>query len=447
MRRDVNLYWCGQTASAFGSVFTAIALPVVALTDLGATPGEVGVIGAAATVPGIVLGLLAGALADRVARPRRAMLLLDLLSAAAVGAVALGLRQGVASIGWLIGLGLVQGFLGVLLASLYFVHLRQLVGAQAIGQARARLQAGQFGAALAGRILAGPVIALFGSSAALATDGASYLLSALALASMRSPDRTAALPRAAAPRQGVRGAAAGLRFFAAHPFHRALLLFMVAPAAALAGAATLTGPFLLRTVHLPVGVYGLAFVLSGVMGLTGSAVAGRLLHPGRDARLTVLVCFGGALLSSVLLPVAAGPLPLAVVCAALGIGLPVLFGAVANVALVSVLATDVPEAVMGRAMAALQVVTSATALVGALAGGFLGDLLGVRSALWVLIGAALLVIGAVGPSAARAARDLRAADRRAAAADGPHPDTPDAHGTDAGEPDAAAAGPATATTV
>ncbi|MFF4653553.1 MFS transporter [Streptomyces sp. NPDC001380] len=432
MRRDVNLYWCGQTASAFGSVFTTIALPVVALTDLGATAGEVGLISAAATVPGIVFGLLAGVLADRAARPRRAMLLLDLLSAAAVGAVALGLRHGVASIGWLTGLGLVQGFLGVLLGSLYFVHLRHLVGAQAIGQTRARLQAGQFGAALAGRILAGPVIALFGGAAALGTDAASYLLSALALAGMRSPDRTAAPPRTETRREGIRGAAAGMRFFAGHPFHRALLLFVAAPAAALAGAATLTGPFLLRTVHLPVGVYGLAFVLSGVMGLTGSALAERLLRPGRDARLTVLVCFAGALLSSVLLPVAAGPLPLAALCAALGIGLPVLFGAVANVALVSVLATDVAEAMMGRAMAALQVVTSATALVGALAGGFLGDLLGVRAALWMLAGAGLLVIGAVGPSAARAARGLRAA----------HADA-DAPGTDGA--DTPAAGPAAAT--
>ncbi|MFD6529733.1 MFS transporter [Streptomyces sp. NPDC060184] len=423
MRRDVNLYWCGETASSFGSVFTAIALPVVALTELGATAGQVGLISAASTVPGIVLGLLAGALADRIERPRRAMILMDLLSAASVAAVALALRHGVASIVWLMGLGLVQGLLGVLLGSLYFVHLRQLVGAEAIGPVRARLQAGQFGAALVGRILAGPVIALFGSAVALGTDAVSYLLSALALLSMRSPDRAAAVPETAGQkREGVRGAAAGLRFFAGHPFHRALLLFIVAPAAAMTGVATLTGPFLLRTVHLPVGVYGLAFVLSGVMGLTGSALAGRLLRPGRDARLTVLVCFAAALASLIPLPVAAGPLPLAVFCAALGLGLPVLFGAVANVALVSVLATDVPEAMMGRGMAALQVIMSATALAGALAGGYLGDLLGVRTALWALIGTGLLVVGAVGPAAVRAARDLRARDEQEQK---PAPDAPD----------------------
>ncbi|WP_328720250.1 MFS transporter [Streptomyces sp. NBC_00247] len=415
VRRDVNLYWCGQTATAFGTVFTAIALPVVALTDLGATAGQVGLISAASTVPGIVLGLLAGVLADRIVHPRRAMMLLDLLSAAAVGGVALGLRHGVASIGWLMALGLVQGFLAVLLSSLYFVHLRQLVGAEAIGPARARLQAGQFGAALVGRILAGPVIALFGSAAALGTDAASYLLSALALVSMRSSDRTDGQPGTGKRGEGLRGAAAGLRFFAGHPFHRALLLFLVAPAAALAGAATLTGPFLLRTVHVPVGVYGLAFVLAGVMGLTGSAIAGRLLGPGRDARTTVLAGFAGALLTSALLPVAAGPLPVAVFCAALGIGLPVLFGAVANVALVSVLATDVEESMMGRAMAGLQVITSSTVLVGALAGGFLGDLFGVRTALWVLTGTALLVVGLVGPAAVRAARDLHEAEADEAA--------------------------------
>ncbi|MEV6011408.1 MFS transporter [Streptomyces sp. NPDC051976] len=406
MRRDLNLYWWGQTTSAFGSVFTAVALPVVAIVQLGASPGQMGLITAASTVPGMVLGLPAGALADRIRHPRRALLTLDTFSALGVGAVALGLADHIVSVGWLIGLGVLQGLLSILIGCLYFVHLRQLVDADGIGPVRARLQAGQYGAALLGRILAGPVIVAFGSQAALAIDAASYLLSATALLSMRSSDLTAPTPGRDSTGT-FHGAASGLRFFAGHPFHRALLVFLVVPVAAMTGLATLTGPFLLRVIHLPTGYYGLAFVLSGVTGLAGSAAAARVLGPRSDPRRVTILAFTGGIACCLLLPLAGGPLPLAVACAALGIGLPIFFGAIANVAVSSVFATDVAEGEMGRITAALQVITATAAMLGSLAGGALGDQLGIRPALWALCAAALTAAALAGPHALRSARALR----------------------------------------
>ena len=406
MRRDLSLYWWGQTASAFGSVFTAVALPIVAIVHLGASPGQMGLISAASTLPGIVIGLPVGALADRIRRPRRMLLALDTVSALCVGLLALGLAAKIVSIGWLICLGMTQGCLSILVACLYFVHLRQLVDADGIGPARARLQAGQYGAALLGRILAGPVIVAFGSSVALGVDAASYLLSATALLSMRSPDlapTTSGQGRAGS----FRGAGSGLRFFAAHPFHRALLVFIIVPAAAAAGLSTLTGPFLLRVIHLPTAYYGLAFALSGLTGLVGSTVAARLLGPGSDPRRVTILAFAASTVGLLLLPLAAGPLPLATACAALGIALPIFFGAIANAALSSVLGTDVTEGEMGRIAAALQVFGGTASLLGALGGGALGDWLGIRAALWCLCATALAAAVLAGPQALRAARTLR----------------------------------------
>ncbi|QMU78067.1 MFS transporter [Streptacidiphilus sp. PB12-B1b] len=415
MRRDTTLYWWGQTASSFGSVFTAIALPIVAVEYLHASAGEIGLLTAAGIVPVLLLGLPAGALADRIARPRRVLAAMDLVSAVAVAVMALGLAHRTATVGWLVCLGVLMGLVGTLCSSLYFVHLRHLVGGDSVGPVRARLQAGQFGAGVVGRLLAGPAVVALGSAAALAVDGASYVLSALALLAMRTSGLVARESTASVG-STLRGSGAGLRFFAGDGYHRALLVFIVVPAATSSGLTTLTAPFLLRSVHLPVAAYGSVFALAGLLGLAGSTAAGRVLTPGRDPRQVTLAGFAGAVLLSLLLPMASGPLPLAAACAALGIGLPVFCGAIANVAIGSVLVADVPEDVLGRSMAALQVSASAAALLGALGSGALGDALGIRAALWTT---GLTGVGAVAcclPPALVGARRLRAAERAAGAA-------------------------------
>lgn len=409
---DLTRYWWGQTASAFGTVFTAIALPVVAVVHLGASPGKVALISAAAMLPSLVLGLPVGALADRITHPRRVLMTLDLISALAVGAVATALAGHVASIWWLAVLSLVGGCTSIFVEVVYFVHLRQVAGSDDIAAARGRLQAGTYAAGFLGRLAAGPVIVVFGSAMALGVDAGSYVVSALALLSMR-PASPVSRPPSVSPAATLRGAVAGLRLLAGDGFLRVLTVFILAPVAALAGVGALTGPFLLRVVHIPGSVYGLAFALSGLMGLTGSLVVGRLPCTARSPRLATLAAFAIAMGCCLLLPLSAGPLPIALLVAAMGISLPVLFGATANVTLSVVLTADIPEETMGRALAALQVFAAAAALLGALAGGALGDWLGPRDALWALDATALGAVVLLLPRSLRMARRL---DRASASA-------------------------------
>src|SRR3954449_4640187 len=122
MGRDVTLYWWGQTTSAFGSVFTMIAVPVIAVVSLHASAGQVGLVSAAAALPMLVCGLPAGAVADRITRPRRTLIALDGVSALTVALVAWGLGSGFAGIGWLVALGFMLGAVGTLESAVYFVH-------------------------------------------------------------------------------------------------------------------------------------------------------------------------------------------------------------------------------------------------------------------------------------------------------------------------------------
>jgi len=360
-------------------------------------------------LPMFVFGLPAGALADRIARPRRTLIALDTLSALTVGVVAVGMANHVVSVGWLVAFSAVDGCAAILLEVVYFVHLRQLTDAAGIGPARARLQAGQYAAGVVGRLLAGPCIVMFGAAAALSVDAVSYVLSVSALVAMRP---VAPTPRSSCePVTGVggmlRSMGGGLRFFLGDTFHRALLVFLFVPGAAVAGVTALTAPFLLRVVKVPTEAYGLLFAASGLMGLAGSVIAGRLLRGRRDPRQVMLAALTASVGCSLLLPLAAGPLPVAATCAALGISLPMFLGAIANVALSPVIVADVPEDAMGRTVAMLQVLGAAAGLLGALAAGVLGDWIGVRQAIWALDAGALAAIVLSLPPAVRAARRLR----------------------------------------
>lgn len=64
-RSSFARYWTADALSSFGTAVTAVAMPVLVVQLLGATPFEVGVVNAAEFVPYALLGLIAGAYTDR----------------------------------------------------------------------------------------------------------------------------------------------------------------------------------------------------------------------------------------------------------------------------------------------------------------------------------------------------------------------------------------------
>src|SRR6516225_8411586 len=64
-RSSFARYWTAAAISSFGSAVTAVAMPVLVVQLLGATPFEVGVVNAAQFVPYALLGLIAGVYTDR----------------------------------------------------------------------------------------------------------------------------------------------------------------------------------------------------------------------------------------------------------------------------------------------------------------------------------------------------------------------------------------------
>src|ERR1022692_783086 len=92
-RSSFARYWTAAAVSSFGSAVTAVAMPVLVVQLLGATPFEVGVVNAAQFVPYALLGLIAGVYTDRWRRK-------PVLVWASVGRA---LSLGVIPVLWLIG--------------------------------------------------------------------------------------------------------------------------------------------------------------------------------------------------------------------------------------------------------------------------------------------------------------------------------------------------------
>jgi MFS family permease len=384
VNRDFRWYFSAEVTSVFGSALSATAIGIVGITAFDATPAELGVISAAATLPACVLGPVAGVLGDRLRHPRRVLRLCDCVASCAVLAVASGIWLRAATVWWLAGLCLLLGCVATLTEVIYFTHLRGVVGPDDLTSARARLQAGEYGAGTVGQALTGVLVAALGGGIAFLVDAVSYLGSALLLGRIRTPDLGARRPDVTGePADGfLRAAAAGLRETARHPALRSFMGFALARSWALGTLAALTAPFLLRTLALPEGLYGLLFAIVGLLGLAGSMLAARLAARDGSRLLIVLGC-GGIATTSVLLPLAQGPVLLAAGLVVLGLGLPTFFGTLANTGLNAIIVGAVPAESLGRVVANLRTLSTGAKVLGALTGGALGEVLGLRPAVWL----------------------------------------------------------------
>ena len=212
----------------------------------------------------------------------------------------------------------------------------------------------------------------------MAVDSISFLLSALAVVRIRTPEPKSEVPEGGHPslRHGM---AEGLRFVFQNPLLRAIAFTTASSNLASGIAAAVEVVFLVRTVHASPAVIGLLFTLGGVGGLLGAFVAGPLARRIGGARATIV---------GILTNVGALLIPLTQPKAGLlffGIGmLFVSFGAVVyNINQVSFRQRLCPDRLLGRMNASMRFIVWGVLPIGALIGGVLGSVIGLRSTLWI----------------------------------------------------------------
>lgn len=376
--RDFVKLWTAQAISAFGSRITRDGLPLAAVLTLRATPVQVGLLAALSYGPALIVGLAAGGYVDRTRR-RGLMIYMDLLRAGALATVPLAAWLHLLSMPQLYLAAGVVGAASVLFEIADHAYLPGLVAQEHITPANSSLSATESVAEVAGPALAGALFQWFAGPFAVAINALTYLVSAVFLVGIRKVEPA---PEVSARISWLRDIGDGWRAAVTEP-RVAPLLFMTGSNALFGSIfAALYVLFAVRVLGLTPAMLGLTIAAGGVGGIVGAVIApglARRLGPGR----AIVAAAGAAAILNLLIPSAPADPKLGMVFLTAA----QLFGdALAVTAAVlagSLRQTVLPQAMLGRVGATFHAVGGGMAVVGALAGGVLGGVIGPRAALFM----------------------------------------------------------------
>ena len=280
---------------------------------------------------------------------------------------------------------LVSGVLTVFFDVAYQSYLPALVGRDHLVEGNAKLTGSAQVAAVTGPSAAGGLVQAIGSSSAVAVDSVSFFVSAAAVAAIRTPEPKPRVPEGGHPKL-VHDMAEGLRFVFSNALLRAIMATTATSNLFSGIAAAVEIVFLVREVQASPGVIGLLFTLGGIGGVLGAFAAGPIARRLGGARATIVAIAGSA--GGLLIPLTRPGAGLLF----FGLGmLMVSFSAVVyNVNQVSFRQRLCPDRLLGRMNASMRFVVWGVLPIGALIGGVLGSLAGLRPTLWIgMIGEAL----------------------------------------------------------
>lgn len=215
-RRDFALLWFGQSLSLIGDRFMVVALPLFAVTVLGASAAQAALLPFALFVPFLVLGLPAGAILDRLRR-RPTLIACDTAQLMSYLAIVLLAVYDMLPFWILLLLVGVNGCCTVFFQVAYSSYLPALFAdPKKLHWGNTRLFFSESVSRSLGPILAGPLIALTGLLAAVIANAGTFLVSVLSLLFIRQREER---PVTTERERGwlVREIREGLGFVLRHP--------------------------------------------------------------------------------------------------------------------------------------------------------------------------------------------------------------------------------------
>jgi MFS family permease len=415
-------YWSAQTISMFGDQISGIAIPLAAVLVLHATAADMGYLTALVWLPSLLFGLHAGAWVDRRGHRRLTMIMADLGRFALLASLPVCYALGVLTLPQLFAVAFGAGALSVLFNVSDSALFVAVVPADSYLDGNSLIYASRALSFVGGPSIGGLLVQLFSAPFAIAADAVSFLGSAFFLRRIRPAEPPAD------DSTGQGSVTAGARFIAGSPIVRASLLAVATINFFNLMFSALYLLYAVRELHLRAGLIGAVLGAAAIGGVLGAAVTKRLADRIRVGRAYAAGC---ALFTMPLLlvPLAGGPQSLVlgtlfVAEFASGFGVMVL-----DISVGSMFAAVIPNDVRSRVSGAFQAVNYGTRPIGALLGGFLGTLIGLRPALWLAAAGGVVGFLLLLPSPIPAFRMPSGADMDGAA-DGPAGSTGGSVGVD-----------------
>jgi MFS family permease len=370
-RRFVT-YWVGQGVSQFGDRITELAVPLIAITTLHAGARTVGLLTAAVWAPNL-LSLFIGTWVDHHERKRRLLILADVLRAVVLLTLPFAHWFGLVTLTQLFAVALVAGLGQVLYQTSYPSFFVGLVRRDQYVEASSLLSATRSASFVAGPAVAGGLIQALTAPVAMVVDAVSFLVSGVLIGRVRVAD----LPVDPAPAGGLlRRARDGMALVVRHPYLRSSL----ACATTINFFNLMVGALVIlyasRHLGLSAGLIGLALGIGATGGLLATLLVGRLSRVIGAGRT---IAMGAVLFSApfAFIPLAGGPVWSRAATLAL-VEFVSAFGVMCfDVPLNALMTAVTPDPVRSRVVGAFSTVNYGIRPAGAIAGGLLGDAIGI----------------------------------------------------------------------
>ncbi len=384
---DFRRFWMADTVSQAGTAVTVLALPLVAIGPLHASPLQTGLLVMCEYLGFLLVGLPAGAWVDRMRR-RRVLIAGDLGRVALLATLPIAACLDALTLAQLYAVGFGLSVCTVFFDVAHQSHLPHLVDEDRLVGANVALESSRTITAAAGPGAAGALVAAVTAPVALAVDAVSYLVSALFLTRIRRADpRPEERPPGARLRDEI---AEGLRFVFRNRLLRALTL--TAAISNLCGTVGTSMMLVLLAGDLGLSplLCGLVFTAEAAGGFLGSLLTTRIAdRMGKQRAMCASVLVSGVLWLAAL-PFFQADWRYAVACVLQGLGWTAFM--TFKIESVALRQQMTPGPLLGRVTASVRFVVWGCMPLGALAGGVLGQYAGARTSLWTGACAELLAV-------------------------------------------------------
>ncbi|WP_127508744.1 MFS transporter [Actinoplanes solisilvae] len=388
---DFRRLWSAYAISELGTGVGFSAIPLIAVLVLDVSSLQVSLLAALGGLAAAALALPAGPWIE-FHRKRPVMIAADLARFAAVLSIPLALLSGSLTYTQLCLVAVVQSVATILFASASGAHLKALVSPADRDAANGRFEATLWTSLSAGPALGGALTSALGIAWTLTVDAISFLLSAVGVRSLRTPEPAPPVPVSRGSR--LTEITAGWRHIMTHRDLRTMFLNQQLFAGAMMAASPLLTVLMLREEHLSPWQYGLGWGVACLGGVLGALTAGRLTTRFGRHRVLLVSGVGRAAWLWALAFLPAGVPGLLLMIA---VELLALFGSgVFNPAFATYRMTETADGYLARVIACWSITSRTVQPVCIALGGLLATLTSLRTAL-LICGAGVLASSALLP--------------------------------------------------
>ncbi|WP_167000631.1 MFS transporter [Mumia sp. ZJ430] len=267
--------WLGQGASLVGNATSSFLIPVLAVVHLQAGPLWMGLLTAAAWLPWVVVGLVAGALVDGHP-PRAVIVVANLVAAAALLTVPLAGWAGHLTLGHLLVVALTTGTASLFSRAAGIKIVPLVVPPERLERANARLLGTESLTQVAGPGIGGLLVTVVSAATGLLVDVAGFLVSVACMRGVRP--RQAARSATAAPVRLRTQIAEGITVVRSDRYLAPFVLIGSVSNFGLTGLTTLLVIYLVNVLEIDASYTGLVMMLGSIGGVLGALVAVPLAH-------------------------------------------------------------------------------------------------------------------------------------------------------------------------